>query len=203
MSDTLHPLFSQVPEGAHIRQSSKSPTDDGTRFFLPGEYIPDMPSTGNLKANAAAEFHWMMGCQNPRWAKAGSEDTIPIGGTSKMWLSGYVHFKYPPGGDGSGVAPVQAALDRVSGISWVMNNSSFGSIQPGSNFRSVHFRGSITDFSIPSHAAEFFTLLLRDVRRNWDKIFSDSESLLDQRVCQPLPTITLLLLAFFNDHGTE
>ena len=156
-----------------------------------------MPSTGNLEANAALEFHWMMDCKHRRWSKAGSEDTIPIGGRSKMWVTGYAHFKYPPGGDGSGVAPAQTVLNLVSGISWVMNNSSFGSSQPGSNFRSVHFRGSSADFSIPSHATEFFTLLLRDVRRNWDKIFSDSESLLDQRVCQPSSTVTLLLLAFF------
>ena len=146
-----------------------------------------------------------MECNDPSWSKVDPEDTIPIGGGSKMWLSGYVHFKYPSRGGGSSVVPDRPTTpDRMSGISWVMDNSSFESGQPGINFRSVHFRGTATDISIPSHAAEFFTLLLRDVRRNWDKLFSDSESYLDQRVCRPfLPRRFLLLAFFFNDHTTE
>lgn len=148
--------------------------------------------------SAVVEFHWKMECNDPSWSKVDSEDIIPIGGGSMMWLSGYVHFKYPRVADSSVVPGWPTAPDRMSGISWVMDNSSFGSGQPGINFRSVYFRGTAVDISIPSHAVEFFTLLLRDVRRNWDKLFSDSESYLDQRVCWLfLPRLSFLLLAFF------
>ena len=170
-----------------IRQSPKrSAYDDKTKFLLPKNYIRGIPSADSLKANAIVEFHSKVDCNDPRWSKVDSEDTIHIGGGSKMWLSGYARFKYPPRGDGSGVAPDRpTALEKLSAISWVMDNSDFGSSEPGTNFRSVHFRGFAADLSIPPHAVGFFTVLLQDVRKTWGQLLSDSESHLDQRVCQP------------------
>ena len=104
-------------------------------------------------------------------------------------LIGYICFNSFVHGDSSGggdsTKPSFDVEDREIGISWVTSNyhlKSGKSTTPQKHLRSEHYRGSLAHFSIPAHCVEFFTWFLRDVRRNWEELFSQSESYLDDRV---------------------
>lgn len=110
-------------------------------------------------------------------------------GSFGVRLIGYVCFHlFVHGNGGDAVQPAFEVTDRKVGISWIMfkeHLASGVSANPQKPLRSVHYRGSLAHFSIPAHCVEFFTWLLCDVRRNWEELFSQSESYLDNRVGQP------------------
>ena len=114
------------------------------------------------------------------------------GGGFEGWLIGYACFTaFVHGDNGDNGDALKSSFDitdRKIGISWIMSNhdpKSGESTTLQKPLRSVHYRGSLAHFSIPSHCVEYFTWLLRDVRQNWEELFSQSESYLDDRVGQP------------------
>lgn len=160
--------------------------NNSARFFHPATYISDGGAASIVfpQAEAVAEFRWKHifgGEYNP------GLPTLRDGGF-EGWLIGYVYFNsFVHGNDGDALKPLFEVTDRKIGISWIMTNwpGSGESAMLGKPLRSVHYRGSLSHLSIPAHCVEFFTRLLRDVRQNWENLFSQSESYLDDRVGQP------------------
>lgn len=165
--------------------------NDAPEFFHPRTYISgssenDFPST---EEEAVVEFFWKPDTHPQYYPR------VPAlrDGSFDGRLVGYVCFIFfahdEEGGAGNSAKPSYKIKNRRRiGISWVMSNyhpASSESTTVQKYLRSEHYTGSLTDFSIPTHCVEFFTWLLRDVRQNWEEIFSQSESYLDERVCQP------------------
>lgn len=158
--------------------------NDAPEFFHTRTYISDFRIDDFVfsESEAVAEFFWKSLAD---WARKAGVPTLGDGGFTG-WLIGYICFYlFVHCNDGDAVKPSFDLTVRKVGVSWIMSNYR---PMPGESTTlqkhlwSVHYRGSLSHFSIPAHCVEYFTWLLRDAHRNWEELFSQSESYLEDRV---------------------